>query len=41
MSSVRNWRDKMKLMKVEIYDDRFNKNQLDYVYQVEVKEEKK
>lgn len=30
----------MKLIKIEIYDDRFNKNQLDYVYQVEVKEGK-
>lgn len=31
----------MKLIKVEIYDDRFNKTQLNYVYQVEVKEVKK
>lgn len=30
----------MKLIKVEVYDDRFGKNVLSYVYQVEVKEEK-
>lgn len=31
----------MKLIKVEVYDDRFNKNILQYVYKIEVKEEKK
>lgn len=31
----------MKLIKVEVYDDRFNQSKLSYVYQIEVKEDKK